>query len=112
MGVQSWGFVGVYSPWEFPIHSPTPPDIQANGQRVGESGFVLLPAHWLEGKPRGVGVGGEEPDVKWETPLHLIQTIPGGPAVKTTHLPMQEARFRSLGQELEEEMAIYSSILA
>ena len=50
--------------------------------------------------------------MKWETPLHLMQTIPGGSAVKTTRLPMQEAQFRSLGQELEEEIAIYSSILA
>ena len=59
-----------------------------------------------------VGVGGEEPDVKWEIPLHLMQIIPGASAVKTKNPPANAGA--SLGQEdsLEEEMATCSSILA
>ena len=57
-------------------------------------------------------MGGEEPDVKWEIPLHLMQIIPGASAVKTKNPPANAGA--SLGQEdsLEEEMATCSSILA
>ena len=52
---------------------PLPPDIQANGQRVGKSGLVLPPAQASADQrvnPREWGGG--EPDVKWGAPPQLV----------------------------------------